>query len=313
MTEYSMTDVCAVIVSYHPEPAAMWRLVDKVAAQVDAVVLVDNASEGDWQPVLAKTLSRRGGALLMQPHNLGLAAAQNIGIDWARSSGYRYVLLLDQDSEPGIDMVLLLLRALRTLSAAGKVAAVGPRFHDGREDRDAPFVRLGFPLNHKLWCTADAQQIACDFLISSGTLIPLDVLDQVGGMDAGLFIDNIDLEWGFRARAMGFTLHGVCAATMHHRLGDARRPLPLGLGQVVVHGPVRLYYMMRNRVRLYRLPHTPVVWVAQDMPRVLAKLFLFAVLIGPRWRNLRYMLRGLWDGLRGREGACPESLAKDRG
>jgi rhamnosyltransferase len=313
MSESPITGVCAVIVSYHPEPIAISSLVDKVAAQVDAVVLVDNASVGDWQPVLTETLSCRGGALLMQPYNLGLAAAQNIGIDWARSNGYRYVLLLDQDSEPGTGMVLSLLRALRTLSAAGKVAAVGPRFHDEREDRDAPFVRLSFPLNHKLWCEADTQYIACDFLISSGTLIPLDVLDRVGGMDAGLFIDNVDMEWGFRARAMGFTLHGVCAATMYHRLGAARRPLPLGLGQVVVHGPVRLYYMMRNRVRLYRLPHTPAVWVAQDLPRVLAKLFLFAVLIGPRWRNMRYMLRGLGDGLRRREGACPESLETDRG
>jgi rhamnosyltransferase len=74
---------------------------------------------------------------------------------------------------------------------------------------------------------------------------------------------------------------------------------------VVVHGAVRLYYMMLNRVRLFRMPHTPGAWIAQDLPRVLAKLLLFGVLIGPRWRNLRCMLRGLWDGLRGRRGPSP--------
>lgn len=307
MTELSTKSVCAVIVSYHPEPAAISELVKMMVSQAGAVVLVDNASAGDWPVALGEVLSSKGGALLRQSHNVGLAAAQNIGIDWARSNGYRYVLLLDQDSEPGEGMVVSLLQALQTLTSTSRVAAVGPRFHDQREDRDAPFVRIGFPLNRKLWCDSAAQNVACDFLISSGALIPLAVLDQVGSMDAGLFIDNVDLEWGFRARSQGYALYGVCATTMHHRLGDARRALPFG-GQVVVHGPQRLYYMMRNRLLLYRMPHTPRVWIAQDMPRVLVKLFLFGVLIGPRARNLRCMLHGLWDGLRGRAGVCPGGL-----
>ena len=313
MTDYSAATVCAVIVSYHPEPAAIAALIEVMTRQVGAVVLVDNASDDDWQAALGERLAMRDGALLGQSRNVGLAAAQNIGIDWARSNGYHYVLLLDQDSEPGEGMVASLLQTLQMLAATSRVAAVGPRFHDVREDRDAPFVRIGFPLNRKLWCEVATQHIACDFLISSGALIPLDVLDQVGPMDAGLFIDNVDLEWGFRAQAKGYALYGVCAATMHHRLGDGRRALPFGSGQVVVHGPLRLYYMMRNRLLLYRMPHTPRVWIAQDIPRVLAKLFLFGVLIGPRLRNLRCMMRGLWDGLRGRDGACPDGLLPKSG
>jgi len=308
MTDYAATSVCAVIVSYQPEPATLLSLLDAVTPQVGAVVLVDNASEGGWQRPLGETMSARGGALLSQHVNVGLAAAQNFGIDWARARGYRQVLLLDQDSEPEDGMVATLLAALQTLSATHRVGGVGPRFHDRREGRHAPFVRIGFPLNRKLWCAHAEQTIACDFLISSGALIPLSVLDRVGPMDAGLFIDNVDLEWSFRARAQGYALYGVCAATMRHRLGDARHPLPFGSGQIVVHGPTRLYYMMRNRLRLYRMPHTPGVWIAQDLPRVLAKLVLFGVLVGPRLRNLRFMLRGLRDGLRGREGACPADL-----
>lgn len=310
MTDRATTAVCAVIVSYHPDAAALQHLIEIVAPQTAAVVLVDNASDGNWHDGIGRALSAAGGALLRQGENIGLAAAQNLGIDWARGHGYGYVLLLDQDSEPTEGMVASLVGALHRLSATGRVAAVGPRFHDLREHRDAPFVRLGFPLNQKLWCAEEAQAVACDFLISSGMLIPLEVLDQVGPMDAGLFIDNVDLEWGFRARAQGFALYGVCAAMLHHRLGDARRRLPWGLGQVVVHGPSRLYYMMRNRLLLYRTPHVPRVWKAQDMLRVPAKLFLFGLLIRPRRHNLRCMLRGLWDGLRGRRGASPSDLSR---
>ncbi|CAM5236463.1 hypothetical protein [Rhodanobacter lindaniclasticus] len=56
------------------------------------------------------------------------------------------------------------------------------------------------------------------------------------------------------------------------------------------------------------MAHTPRVWVAQDVPRVVVKLFLFGVLIGPRRRNLRCMLRGLADGIRGCEGEAPADL-----
>ncbi|MBD8873270.1 glycosyltransferase family 2 protein [Rhodanobacter sp. DHB23] len=310
MTEPAAVTVCAVIVSYRPEPAALRRLVDGMMPQVGAVVLVDNAGDDGWQLDLGRRLAVGDGELLGLSHNVGLAAAQNIGIEWARSHGYRHVLLLDQDSEPGGGMVAALMSALLALSSAGRVAAVGPRFQDLRENRDAPFVRIGFPLSRKLWCESAMQSIPCDFLISSGSLIPMEVLDRVGPMDEGLFIDNVDMEWSFRARARGYALYGVCAALMQHRLGDARRQLPFGVGQIVVHGPVRLYYMMRNRLRLYRMPHVPRIWIAQDLPRVLVKLFLFGTLIGPRWRNLRCMLRGLWDGLCGMEGACPAELLR---
>lgn len=306
MGKQEMSSVCAVAVTYKPDLDILRGLLDAIAPQVGAVVVVDNTAEPGAR---ISEISGQGSVyLLPQPSNVGLAQAQNIGIGWAREHGFRHVLLLDQDSTPEASMVETLLDALTRLSETKKVAAVGPRFHDLHEQRDAPFVRIRFPWSRKYWCTYADQTVDCDFLISSGALIPLHVIDEVGLMDAGLFIDNIDLEWSFRVRALGYTLHGVCAAQMIHRLGDSRRSVVFGLGRIVVHGPVRLYYMMRNRVRLYRLTHTPRIWVMQDLPRVLVKLLLFGMLIGPRRRNLTCMLRGLRDGWRGRDGAAPASL-----
>jgi rhamnosyltransferase len=164
-------------------------------------------------------------------------------------------------------------------------------------------------MSRKMWCAPGQPAIESDFLISSGALIPLAVLDEVGGMDESLFIDNVDMEWSFRARGMGLRLYGVCAARMEHRLGDDRQPVLGGVHSVVRHGPNRLYFIMRNRLQLYRLPYTPRVWIAQDLPRVLAKFLIFSVLVGPRPRNVRYMVRGLLDGVRGRGGDCPIGTA----
>jgi len=294
--------VCAIVVSYRPEIGALRRLFFATLPQVDALVVVENgASDAAFDRFCAQTQSDKI-VILKQDRNIGLAAAFNRGIAWAHQRGFSHVLLLDQDSEPTQGMVCALMQGLVASSAGRKIAAVGPRFHDAREDRYAPFVRIAFPISRKIFTPGESGLVGCDFLISSGSLIPMAALADIGPMDEGLFIDNVDLEWGFRALAKGYSLIGVCAATMHHRLGHGRRRLPFGLGFIVVHDPIRLYYIMRNRLLLYRLPHTPAVWIAQDAPRVTVKFLLFSVLVRPRLRNVRLMLAGLRDGLLGRSG-----------
>jgi rhamnosyltransferase len=292
--------VCAVLVTYHPEPTGLRRAIAAVRPQVDALVVVDNAT-----PAIRELLGDADVTLLPQHSNIGLATAQNVGIDWARSNGHTHVLILDQDSLPASDMVASLLGGLRELAASSRVAAVGPRYRDVHADRDAPFIRVAFPMSRKLWCDRTTPYVQSDFLISSGALIPLAVLDDVGRMDDGLFIDNVDMDWSFRARARGYALFGVCSARMEHALGDDRQRVLGGLARVVRHNPTRLYFIMRNRLALYRRPHTPRVWIAQDIPRVVAKFLIGSILVGPRARNVRYMVRGLIDGARRRSGPCP--------
>ena len=297
--------VCAVLVTHHPDPVTLAQALDALRAQVEAIVVVDNASPG--AACLEVCAMHPEVEVLSLAENHGLAEALNIGIRHARNlEGISHVLLMDQDSVPEAGMVQTLKIALDRLAAIVKVAAVGPCFRDARESADAPFVRIRFPFNRKLRCTGGCDEIACDFLISSGCLIPLEVLDEVGDMDAALFIDNVDLDWCFRAAASGCVLYGVCAARMRHRLGDTRRKLP-GLSRgIVVHTPRRLYYMMRNRVLLYRRAYTPVRWIAQDVPRLIVKLLLFGLLVSPRRKNLHCMLAGLKAGIAGRTLPPPE-------
>jgi rhamnosyltransferase len=71
---------------------------------------------------------------------------------------------------------------------------------------------------------------------------------------------------------------------------------------VMIHKPLRLYYIMRNRVLLYGRKETPAVWIAQDLPRLVLKFFGTALFVAPRLRYLRMMVCGLLDGVRGRTG-----------
>jgi rhamnosyltransferase len=297
--------VCAVVVGHEPDRDRLRGVLTRVRGQVDHTIVVDNGP-GETAREVAADL---GVTVLRQPTNIGLAAAVNRGIEWAREHGCSHVLLLDQDSWPAPGMVAVLADALSTVSEEERVAAVGSCQLDPRLGELAPFVEVGFPISHKLRCTAGA--VRCDFIIGSGSLVPLAVLDDVGGMDEGLFIDNVDLDWCFRARAHGYAVYGVGGARMEHLLGDRRVPLFGGRLRIVQHSPSRLYFIMRNRVALYRRRHTPRVWVAQDVPRILVKLVIFGVLIGPRRANLRHMLSGLWDGVRRVAGPGPLVVSRD--
>lgn len=302
--------VCAVVVTHHPDPELLARALAAVRPQVNEVVVFDNASAAASLDAVRALAAAHGCTLLQGAANVGLAAGFNRGITHARAAGHRFVLLLDQDSVAAPGMVAALVAAHdRLAGAAGtraaRVGAVGARFEDSRSGLPGPFVRVGFPLNRKI-VGGPGECVECDFLISSGCLIPLAVLDRVGDMDESLFIDNVDLDWSFRARHAGYRLFGVCDARMQHSIGDRllrSRWVPTG---VLVHGPARLYYMMRNRLLLYRRPHAPRVWIAQDLLRLCGKFIRMALLVRPRARNVRAMLAGLRDGLAGRSGPRPE-------
>lgn len=293
---------CAVIVTYRPEAATLRSSLQACREQADAVFVFDNASPADAFDGVADVLE--GVELRRSATNIGLAAGFNRGIDFARDNGFRFVLLLDQDSVPGPGMVAALRDAFDALSPSQRVAAVGTVPVDARNGLPAPFVRIGFPFNRKR-PAGPGERVECDFLISSGSLIPLAALDAIGGMDEGLFIDNVDLDWCFRARARGFALFGVGAARMRHAIGDALRPSSLQRGGAFVHQPVRLYYIMRNRLLLYRRAATPMAWIGQDLLRLPLKFIATLLFQRPRRRYLERMLSGLRDGLRGVDGPAP--------
>lgn len=297
-------DVCAVVITYQPQLDVLRQVLDSVAPQVGGVLVFDNATNSPasfaFPAFLAKAESQ-GVVVFRSPTNVGLGAAMNCAAAHARAAGFAYLLLLDQDSLLDPEMVSTLKTACEDLARTQPVAAVGPQFSDRRNGHVAPFIRIGFPLNRKL-TGAPGQRIDCDFLISSGSLLPLDALEKVGGMDERLFIDNVDMEWCFRARHRGFRLFGICDARMRHSIGDTLRAAWLKPGGVMIHKPIRLYYIMRNRVLLYGRKETPVVWIAQDIPRLVLKFFGTALFVAPRLQYLRMMLRGLGDALRGRSG-----------
>lgn len=297
---HATADVLTVVVCYQPQIPAVTALVrGLLSTRRTRVLVVDNTEAVETSAVLRAALSDLDATVLSGGTNVGVAEAHNIGLRYARAAGHQALLLLDQDTELEHDALDNLIRAFDQLKARGEpVAGVGAAYVDPRGLKASPFVRLaGLRMRD---VPADKEPVACDLLISSGSLISLDAVDAVGPLDSRLFIDYVDFEWCARARAQGWKVFGVPSARMRHTVGDSTLSV---LGHVVnVHAPQRQYYLIRNALLFARKPYLPLNWRVHLFYRAVTQLLMFSLLCAPRWMRARWLLRGFWDGLRGRGG-----------
>lgn len=299
-----MPKVVSVTVAYEPDPDLLMRQLLALNPQVNSIVVVDNGSgnSSDWH---MRVTQETGARVLRLPNNAGIAAAQNAGIRFALDSGASHVLLMDHDSIPAPNMVMLLLAAELKLQSTGvEVAVLGPVSVDRRTGSLSGFVRLQGIRVVRVTCTATGDgRLEADFLIASGSLIPVSAFEVVGLMNEGYFIDHVDTEWCFRARAKGLRIFGVCNARMEHHLGDSVVRVWLGRWrEVPLHSPVRNYYIFRNAVLMLRSVPMPWIWRLTHVYRLLQYIVFSALAVRPRWQRIGLMVKGVWHGLTGRTG-----------
>lgn len=293
--------VCAVVVTYQPDLPTLTRLVHALGPQVDQLVVVDNGSRADLEGWAASLTVPARLTLRRLGDNRGIAAAQNTGLALADRSVCGYAMLFDQDSCPAADMVARLLQVLRDRTRQGeRVGAVGPRFIDDRLDNPPPFIQINGLRYQRQTCPTPDSVVPVHYLVASGCLMPLAVLDAVGGMREELFIDYVDIEWGLRARGLGYVSYGVCGAHMHHSLGD--QPIAFRGRHYPARQALRHYYMFRNAVWMYRQPHLPLNWKLADAWRLLLKYGFYLLFDKPRLASWRMIHKGLLDGLQRRTG-----------
>lgn len=302
--------VISVIVTFNPHRAHLKALLTSLGTQSFKVVIVDNTEsieDSITQNVVESGVGGDKFHIIRLGENTGIAKALNVGIQWALDQGADFVLLSDQDSLPADDMVSNLLRAYVALFHQGlRVGAIGPTFTDLHTALTYPFQAQlpgRFFYGHKA-PTVDEPHVEALTLITSGVLIPADVIRDVGPMREDFFIDQVDIEWCHRARWKGYHLFGSGWAKMYQRMGEARlRVWYLGWRYESAYGPIRVYYRLRNFVALCKLDFVDFRWKVRNAWFSLGIVYSHAFF--SKQQNFRYFLfaiKGIWHGLRNRMG-----------
>lgn len=291
--------VFAIIVTYQPDIKILERQIRNLTRAYH-VILIDNASSNvsdiksictsDPKKIFLKCISK----------NVGLAAAQNIGISVSRHHHATHVILFDQDSYMDTQSIERLKCESERLQAMGhKLAAIGPLSYDPKNLQQYPISVFYGPILRRTFMNEE-QSVEASFIISSGSLIALSVLDVVGGMMEELFIDYIDIEWCYRAQSMGFSVFATSFAKMEHTIGDARVRL---LGRTISkHSALRRYYLLRNSIKIMSLRHIPIAYKAREVALMAARTLVFFAISSERKSYLKYMYYALADSFSGRYG-----------
>lgn len=288
-----MDNICAIIVTYNSSFIDIKKVVDSVAKQVDAVVLINNdgnhyAGEFSYFENIEEHVLN---------DNFGIAFAQNVGMRIAVERGYEYVMLSDQDTVYPDDYISTMLPVFSTDKAIG---AVAPGFIDINVSEPAPAFVFS---NGNSFVTRKVCAGSYDIFhaIASGLIIRTEVLQVVGFMNEDLFIDWVDLEWCWRLRKAGFRLIGNASALVQHVLGDYSKNI--GFRDVPLRNYVRHYYITRNAffLSLY-CPSLNRMQKIHLAVRSIKYLIGFPLLGRDKLKNFRVVFLGLWHGMRGNLG-----------
>lgn len=252
--------VAAIIVLYNPDLILLQRLYLSLYCQVDRIIFVDNSEESIIKEEVGKwllSIDNSKNTYLDLKRNYGIAYAQNRGIEVAKASGAQFILLLDQDSALPYNMVSDLMTVYNRLITEGhKVATVGPAFLDEKTNELAKVIRHRNLSVHRTTPDDKKEVESADYIISSGSLISIDVLNEVGNMDEQLFIDWVDIEWGMRAKRYGYTSYVAPRVVMQHSVGDGFTKI--GYRNINLHSDFRNYFIVRNSIYLAIYTNVPL-------------------------------------------------------
>jgi rhamnosyltransferase len=289
-------DVCAVIVAYHPDAEFPMR-VERVLQEVGALVIVDNGSDDAELRMLRDLASNSLITLITNSENVGIARALNIGIWRALTLGFKWALLLDHDTWIDDDMVETLIAACASYPDRDRLAVVGSAY---RDDSDS--------LQKQQDGGAGDNWEEVESVITSGSLIPLKTHAAIGAFREEFFIDYVDTEYCFRARALGYRVIRTRRPIMSHTIGSISRHNVLWMKKWTFnHAADRRYYIARNdTVMLREFGHYRVAfWALKSFGRCVRLCKRIALYEQKKTYKIIAVAQGWWDGVRGHMGPRP--------
>lgn len=294
--------IAAIIVTYEPDLELLIKQYNSVYKQVDIVVYVDNNSsnyENFHNILLQKNSLANNLHFIHNTTNKGIGYAHNQGILRAKENKSDAVLILDHDSILK-DNFVTNLSSFLIENRESKIAAVGPIYMNATTGEFYPITTYIGPFIKRQ--KPSLYPVEASFLISSGSLIPINVIDNIGGMNEELFIDYIDVEWSYRARSKGYKLLAIPTAVMEHKIGDKR--ISILWRTISVHTPLRRYYLTRNSIYMIKLSYVSWGYKMRELSFNILRMLIFAIFSNEKMKYLKYSIRGLLDGFKGKYGEC---------
>lgn len=226
-TKSDTKSLLAVVLTYFPDKTLLLENVNAFIDYVDKVVIWNNTPNDVTHDSCKLAITSDKIIYKGIGENIGISKALNYVWNYAADKGYDYLLTMDQDSV----WVNLESFMKQVLAFENKCNIFGPEFK----------------LNE---CCSIKEG---DYRITSGMLIPIKVLNRIGGYCERFLIDGIDVELCYRAKQFGYKTYYVSGATLRHHAGSHLECRFCGYNFISDgYSASRIYEIIRNHVWIYK-------------------------------------------------------------
>ena len=278
--------LCGVVVIYNPDDTIVANISSYIN-ELSHLYLVDNSEEanaGLIRQICAISDKISYNAL---GQNKGIATALNKGCELGVNNGYQWILTMDQDSffESG-------------------------EFFDSIFGTTYPGVAIIAASYNSIYFkpaqSSYAGLIEIGFAITSGNVLNLAAWLKLGGFADKLFIDEVDNEFCIRAGLNGYKILTTNKIFLRHHLGDdvmIRHWITRQTRKVSKHSPLRVYYVVRNNLYIWRkYAFSAPAFVINRMRNLAAQIFKIFLYFPDKKNYLRVMLKAVKHACSGRYG-----------
>lgn len=274
-------NIPGIVVMYNPTNEQLDNL-KKHLSFLDKIYLIDNSENNNYLELDDRIV------YYTEHENMGIAKALNIGCNLALEDGYKWILTMDQDSVFNKDTINYLCQYI--------------------ENNDMSKTYIVSPwLNTKLLDKKPTEEISHpDDVMTSGSIMNLELFKEIGGFKEWLFIDGVDIAYCYDGNRLGYHIDRLNNVSIDHSLGDIK--IHRFLWKTILctnHNYIRKYYMQRN-YRYLRDIYKDDGYSFGNMP-VAFKGILFRIIFfeDDKIRKIKSIFRGKKDYKKGIKGKYP--------
>lgn len=263
----------AIVVTYFPERNLLSKNISAFIDYVDKVLIWENTPANhceEYRFISHEKVEYCGDGINSISHAL------NYAWQYAKAGGYDHLLTMDQDSCFENFHYYLKQTVFNENAPEGIYT---PPIKEMNIEVTKDFVEIYRP-------------------ITSGMLIPVHLIDKIGGWDEEFKIDSVDDEFGLHAHTIGIKIFVVKNVVMQHCLGNPETRKFLGHTITLRnYSPSRLYSYYRNNFILAK-KYPQYSYIREDLKNNLKTQFIcIALFEHNRVKKITSIIRGCIAGL----------------
>ncbi|MCA9767115.1 MAG: glycosyltransferase, partial [Carnobacterium sp.] len=241
---------------------------------IDRIILIDNSIKKNHSIYFTE---KNKVEYYKLKYNEGIGKAQNIGIDkLLKEDIVKGIFFFDQDSILEETFISKMLETyLFVKERYNNIGIIAPTIIE--KSSSEKFEIENYTI--------------CKEIISSGSLLNVEMIKAIGGMEEQLFIDYVDFEYCWRAIKKNYKIIRANTVTLEHKVGE--KVLKIFKYNIYVPAPFRYYYIYRNGSILAKRNYIPNYWkIRERILRIITPIVILLFLDKKRQR-LKYVLKGM--------------------